>query len=315
MAKIIAKANVHNHTKNWWLLLLAALVLYGLVPQFKSFKSSLMTIKHADFALVGASIVCLILSYITGALVYQVISKRRLKYSRTLLVQAAGGFTNRLIPGGGGALATNADYLIKAGYSLSSASALVSLNNLLGFVGNVTLLAITLMTTHTKLSAVHGLHLTDLKILLVLLIIVATLILTFVKSLRVRLERFLKQTLGDMIQNMKSIPRVLGGFVASAATTILLVSSFYYTCLAVNLHLSIAQIFWVFVIGVIFSTLSPTPGGLGGAEAGIVLSLTSIGVSSQQALAAALSYRLVSYWLPILPGLICFQLSRRRHLL
>jgi uncharacterized protein (TIRG00374 family) len=56
-----------------------------------------------------------------------------------------------------------------------------------------------------------------------------------------------------------------------------------------------------------------TPGGLGFVEAGLVGTLTLAGVGSQEALLATLTYRLVSYWLPIPAGGVAYVAFRRRY--
>jgi hypothetical protein len=56
-----------------------------------------------------------------------------------------------------------------------------------------------------------------------------------------------------------------------------------------------------------------TPGGLGFVEAGLVGTLTLAGVTAQDALVATLTYRLVSYWLPIPAGGVAYFLFRRRY--
>jgi uncharacterized protein (TIRG00374 family) len=56
-----------------------------------------------------------------------------------------------------------------------------------------------------------------------------------------------------------------------------------------------------------------TPGGVGFVEAGLVGTLTLAGVPAQDALAATLLYRLVSYWLPLPAGAVAYLLFRRRY--
>ena len=56
-----------------------------------------------------------------------------------------------------------------------------------------------------------------------------------------------------------------------------------------------------------------TPGGLGFVEAGLVGALTLAGASPGDALLATLTYRLVSYWLPIPAGAVAYVLFRRRY--
>jgi uncharacterized protein (TIRG00374 family) len=61
-------------------------------------------------------------------------------------------------------------------------------------------------------------------------------------------------------------------------------------------------------------TLIPfTPGGLGFVEAGLVGLLTLAGIPAGDALLATLTYRLVSYWLPIPAGGVAYLLFRRRY--
>jgi uncharacterized protein (TIRG00374 family) len=61
-------------------------------------------------------------------------------------------------------------------------------------------------------------------------------------------------------------------------------------------------------------TLVPfTPGGLGFVEAGLVGALTLAGVPPGDALLATLTYRLVSYWLPIPAGGVAYLAFRRRY--
>ena len=49
-------------------------------------------------------------------------------------------------------------------------------------------------------------------------------------------------------------------------------------------------------------------------EAALVAGLTGVGMESGVAVAAVLSYRLVTYWLPILPGWISFRHLQQKGL-
>jgi undecaprenyl-diphosphatase len=67
-----------------------------------------------------------------------------------------------------------------------------------------------------------------------------------------------------------------------------------------------------YLVGVTIGTVMPTPAGIGGTEAGLVAVMTRVGVLQGQAVAATLSFRLVTFWLPILPGLALAGVLRRR---
>jgi uncharacterized membrane protein YbhN (UPF0104 family) len=62
----------------------------------------------------------------------------------------------------------------------------------------------------------------------------------------------------------------------------------------------------VVVMGYFLGTLAgllPLPGGIGGIEGGMVGAFAAFGVSAGHALIAVLAYRVISFWLPTLPGI------------
>jgi uncharacterized protein (TIRG00374 family) len=72
-------------------------------------------------------------------------------------------------------------------------------------------------------------------------------------------------------------------------------------------------VFLVFTFGIALGTATPTPGGLGGIEAGLVAGLIIYHVDSATALATVLLYRLLSYWLPLLVGAAALVYSQRQR--
>lgn len=68
-----------------------------------------------------------------------------------------------------------------------------------------------------------------------------------------------------------------------------------------------------FVGASVLAMIPITPGGLGFVEAGLTGMLTLAGVPAAAATLATLAYRLISYWIPILAGLVAAQLHARRY--
>jgi uncharacterized membrane protein YbhN (UPF0104 family) len=65
-----------------------------------------------------------------------------------------------------------------------------------------------------------------------------------------------------------------------------------------------------FFVGM-FGNLLPMPGGVGGVEGGMIAALAAFGVDAGQAVVAVLLFRAVTFWLPLIPGVIAyFQLRR-----
>jgi undecaprenyl-diphosphatase len=64
----------------------------------------------------------------------------------------------------------------------------------------------------------------------------------------------------------------------------------------------------------LLAAAAPTPGGLGAMEAALVAGFTGVGLDPAVAVAAVLSYRLLTFWLPIAPGWLCFHdLDRKNY--
>ena len=79
----------------------------------------------------------------------------------------------------------------------------------------------------------------------------------------------------------------------------------------------LAVVTMAFFVGM-FGNLLPLPGGVGGVEGGMIAALVGFGVDAGQAVVAVLLYRGVTFWLPMIPGVIAyFQLrgtvERWRH--
>jgi undecaprenyl-diphosphatase len=62
------------------------------------------------------------------------------------------------------------------------------------------------------------------------------------------------------------------------------------------------------------AAVAPTPGGLGAIEAALVAGLTGVGVPPGPAVSAVVLYRLATYWLPVLPGWLCWRFLQHREL-
>jgi uncharacterized membrane protein YbhN (UPF0104 family) len=73
----------------------------------------------------------------------------------------------------------------------------------------------------------------------------------------------------------------------------------------------IAPVVMAYFTGML-ANLLPLPGGVGGVEGGMIAALIAFGVDDGLAIAAVLSYRAFSFWLPTIPGAIAYLQLRRR---
>lgn len=77
--------------------------------------------------------------------------------------------------------------------------------------------------------------------------------------------------------------------------------------LAFQVPLSVGTLIAGFAIAYLFLIVSPTPAGVGVVEGVLTLSLSSMFVPLEQAAVITLSYRVLTFWLPLFFGFLSFQ--------
>ena len=74
---------------------------------------------------------------------------------------------------------------------------------------------------------------------------------------------------------------------------------------------SIAKVGAVYLGASAVASAAPTPGGLGALEAAMVAGLTGVGMAAGPALSTVLTFRLATYWIPVIPGWIAWHLVQK----
>jgi uncharacterized protein (TIRG00374 family) len=131
--------------------------------------------------------------------------------------------------------------------------------------------------------------------------------------LRRRLLTGTQRVLKQLIAYRQRPLRLGAVLLVSVSLTLCNVASLYYCLAALGVQASFVAVVLIFTLGVGVGTITPTPGGLGGVEAGLVAGLVAYHVSGAEALAAVLLYRFVSYWLALLVGAGAFVAAERRQ--
>lgn len=294
------------------LLVILALVLYAIVPQLSGFSDSLESARTADSLQLICSTIAVLASYLFAALTYRLLAGRRLVYGITFIVQMAATFINRLLPAGIGGMGVNFVYLRHRKLSQGAAASVVAVNNLLGVIGHSLLLGFTFLVLHTELP--YETYLPSPPIVLTgvaALALLATLL--HVAGLNKRFKKLFEQSAKQLRHYRKNPIVLFASLGSSIALTLSVCTAFYLCTLAVGISLSFAVVFIVFTLGFAIGGATPTPGGLGGVEAGLVLGLVAYDVNRADALAAVLIFRLISFWLPTFVGLIFFIYAQRKN--
>ena len=292
-------------------LLLVAIGLWLMARDWQIFQRSFVAVGHAHFGWLLVGLLLTVLTFCIAAATYGLLALRSLRYAQTVTVELAAAFANRLLPAGLGGLGLHGLYLYRRKHTPAQATAVVSVNNLLGIAAHLSLLlalicfrpeVLAQFTTH-----VSGFHWWYIPAALALVLLV----LLFPK-LRRQLRAFGLNLLGSL--RLLKLQRV----GAAACCALLLTATYtlvlYASAHAVGLRLGVLETFIVFSLGMLVGTATPTPGGLVGVEAGLFTGFVAYGVSSPAAGAAVLLYRLITYWLPLFPGLFALLYARARKL-
>jgi uncharacterized protein (TIRG00374 family) len=81
--------------------------------------------------------------------------------------------------------------------------------------------------------------------------------------------------------------------------------------LAFKIPISIGTIIACFSIGYLFVIISPTPAGIGVVEGALTLALTSMYISLEDAAVITLSYRGITFWIPMLFGMVSLRVLEK----
>jgi uncharacterized protein (TIRG00374 family) len=297
-----------------FILVSLALGAYVLVPQISLFEQSLQAIKNAEISFIALSLVFSLLTYFVATMVYKTIAVVRIPLPRTLLIQFSSSFTNRLMPASTGGLATFARYLYIQGHSKAQAGALIVVNNLLGLLGLViTIFTVSAMTS-TPITGIFNFKVSNITIISFLIISIVTVVLIgAVPGMRHKIIKNINKINKDIKVVAGRPARLLVALLWSILITILYAGTLFVVIHALGIQATFLQALIVMTIGLVSASITPTPGGLGGAEAGLTIALATIGIGPEIGLGIALAYRLVTYWIPIIPGFIAFNYAIKKQ--
>lgn len=299
-----------NQVRHWLPLVFVLIAIGVLAPQVKPLHTSLHLLHRLNYQFIALSCVEVAATFFFAAYAYVLLAIKPIKFGPTLVVQIAANFINRILPAGIGGLGINYRYLRRSQHTAAQAASIVSANNGLGFIGHVILL-LTLMTLF------HG-KVMPVKIQPVQIITSTGLILAFVifavvvPRFRLGLGRRLTAFWHQLISFRKRPNAIFLALSAQLCLTLSNVTAFWLCGLALHFSLSFIAALLIFTLGFGIGNLTPTPGGLGGVEAGLALGLIAFGATSAAALATVIAYRLISYWLPLFISAPVFLYANRQ---
>lgn len=299
--------------KRLLLLAIILLLLYVIIPQISDFKSSFHQMSQANITWLALGLGAVVMTYIAASCQYYLLALKPIKLLRTFAVQCAGAFTNRLLPAGIGGISLNVAYLKKSDHNNIESGVVIAVNNFLGLVGNI-MIVLVIALIGVKVS----LHLNIpvwLYALFGAIILIVVLVLIIVNTLRHKILSLAIGVIRDILRYRLHPMRLFLALVCAVFLTLFYAVVLYCSMQAIGWDLSFGKIFVVFIGSVVVATITPTPGGLIGAEAALTAGFVAYGLPASDGLAIALLYRLLTYWLPFVVGFGVFQVLMRKRII
>jgi undecaprenyl-diphosphatase len=292
---------------------------YLILPQLADVGDSFTALRSANWAWLGVCVVMSASTYIasTDGLLGGVPGP--LPFFATLQAQFASSFVNRVTPANVGGMALNVRYMQKAGVDPAQAVTGIGLNVAAGgFVHAILLIGFFAWAGQSS-SVAFQLPASSKVVagiaVLFALFGVFSATARGRRLLKTHVLSFLKRSWTSITTLARSPLRLLALLGGSFGVTLAYICALAAAAAAYDGDASFAQVGAVYLGSSVLAAAAPTPGGLGAMEAALVAGFTGVGIDPGIAVAAVLSYRLATYWLPIVPGWIAFQLMERRNLI
>ncbi|MFJ6212875.1 lysylphosphatidylglycerol synthase domain-containing protein [Streptomyces sp. NPDC092296] len=282
------------------------------------FPAAQIDFADVDWAWVLAALAAAVFSYVAAAMSLIGFVPERLSFGSTLLAQVAGSFVKLVAPAAVGGVALNTRFLQKSGVRPVQAVASVGASQLATLASHISLLfAFGYVVGNQRTE-----ELTPSRTVIAGLLTAA--VLALVVAAVPPLRRFVATRLRSLLAGV--IPRMLDllqrpSKLVTGLGGILLLNMAFVTCLYTSIRafggsVGIATAAVVFLTANAVGSAVPTPGGVAAIEGALIGALWALAqVPADIATPAVLLYRILTLWLPVLPGWACFTRLQRKGVL
>ncbi len=273
---------------------------------------------NAEWGWVAAAVFFSALSYVAAAMALLGFVPERVPFLRAVAAQVAGSFVKIVAPAAVGGVALNTRFLQRAGVRPGLAVASVGASQLFGLGCHILmLLSFGYLTGTEKTPSLSPSRTVIAGLLTVAVLVLVVTSVPFLRKFVVTRVRSLfagvVPRMLDVLQRPQKLVTGIGGM--------LLLTACFVMCLDASIRafgheekttLSLASVAVVFLAANALGSAAPTPGGVGAIEAALTVGLIAVGLPKEVAAPAVLLYRLLTLWLPVLPGWLCFNHLTRK---
>ena len=301
--------------KTIFILATLALSAWFLFPQLADVDNIWAEVKGASvpWALIAVGLSLFTYVAATASLIGAI--PARIRFGGALAAQLASSFANRVTPAKVGGVATNIRYFQRQGVPTAVSVTAVGLNAVVGAIVHISLtlgfLLLSSRSENTGSLTVPSPRTLGLAIGVVSVVIGVSIAVRRTRHLM--RDHVLPQLRSgtDAIRTIWHSPRrMLLLFGGSAAITLAYLGAMAASLEAFGADISFPLLALLFLTGSAVANAAPTPGGLGATEAALIAAFSTV-EDAEIVIPAVFLYRLVTFWLPILPGWLALTYLRR----
>ena len=298
------------------MVLIGSLAAWALVSMFSEIglQSLIDTISGAKWGWIALALVLAQVARLGNAVALVGSTDQNVRLVPALHLQFATTFINLAIPSSAARMASNIRFGQKSGMSSTQAVTVGAVNSVSGFIVQITLLVLVILAGagSDQLGLSDDLDGSVLRLVVIvgIILLVSLGILLLIPRVRQRLASIGRQArdAGQVLRSPRRLAMLFGGGLFAELTFSLAI----LCCVnAYGATISFASVIFVNEVVALFAGLMPVPGGIGITEAALTAGLVAFGVPEDQAFAAAISYRMVSFYLPPLWGYLSLKWLRK----
>lgn len=274
-------------------------------------------ISNAEWGWVAAAVLFSALSYVAAAMALLGFVPERVPFPRTVAAQVAGSFVKIVAPAAVGGVALNTRFLQRAGVRPGLAVASVGASQLFGLGCHILmLLAFGYLTGTEKTPSLSPSRTVIGGLLTVAVLVLVVTSVPFLRKFVVTRVRSLfagvVPRMLDVLQRPQKLITGIGGMLLLTACFVMCLDASIRAFGDESTSVSLAGVAVVFLAGNALGSAAPTPGGVGAVEATLTVGLIAVGLPKEVAAPAVLLFRLLTLWLPVLPGWLAFNHLTRK---
>jgi len=295
--------------------LFTGVAVYFLIHQLSDVQLLAQQVRDADWRWLPAIVAMSVLSYVAAAMSAVGSVPDRLPPWPTFVAQVGASFVNWVTPAKVGGLALGARFMERQGVHAAVAVTGAGINAAAGAVMHVALLGLFVVAVGAR--GLDGVHPPSPRTMawVGLGILAVSGVVAAVPAGRRMVYRHVVPSLERAFHGIRELAGHPGKlallFGGSALVTLSYAFGLVYCVEAFGGGLPVAAIVAAYLAGAAIAQVAPTPGGIGAVEAALIAALTAAGLDKETAVPAVFLFRLVTFWLPILPGWLAFTWLQR----